>query len=158
MLAVTDKAQKVGHHELRSLARTGGRDGGADHLEAVDQVIADGASPGNPVSRGARHEIGAGELTVVRGGVRKLVVGHDDDDRKFLHSGHVHPLMETSRGSTPLADAGGADGSLLAPEALCHESAADGGDHRAKMADHGVVPLRGAAAVDIAVAPAHGAE
>ena len=110
------------------------------------------------VAEGAVREIIAGELAAVGGGIRELVVGHDHHQGQLFNGCLIQGLVERAGGGAAFAEGGHADHAGLTFHAAGKEHAIDHGNHRAEMADHGQETFAGVAAVDIAIAPAHGAE
>jgi hypothetical protein len=114
--------------------------------------------PGKAVARGALGQIFAGELARVGRGVRKLVVGHEHDQRQPLNAGLVHRLVKSAGRSAAVAEAGRPDRAREALHPAGEEDTVNHGDHGAEVADHGQYALGNPAAVNVAVAGAHGTE
>jgi hypothetical protein len=158
VFAVAAEAEQGGDDELRTVAGPGAIHRVADHFEAGGQIRAVHRIRFNAVARAPVGQVGAGELAAVRGGVGVLVVGHDEDEREFFDGGLVQRLVKRAGGGRPVAEARGADAAGNAFHPAGKKDPVHDGYHRAEVADHRQQPGLRAAAVDVAVAPAHGAE
>ncbi len=157
VLAVAGQAQELGDDHLRAVPRAGGGDGVGKGFEARAEVRAVHGMTREPVPGRAVEQVRAGELPHGGRGIRVLVVRHDDDHRQTFDGRHVHAFVERPGARAAVADAGRADDAVeLALQPPGQQRARHDADHRAQVADHGEQPFLRAAAVDVAVAGAHG--
>jgi hypothetical protein len=157
VFAVAAKPEEAGDDHLWAGAGAGALDGVAEDAEASGEVGAVDGVAGDAVTWGAVDEIAAGELVLIGGGIGVAVIGDDEDEGEFVDGGLVDGFVERAGGCGAVAEATGADGAMETFEASGEEDAIDNGGHGAEVTDHGEEPFARFAAVDVAVASAHGA-
>ena len=158
MFAMAAEAEQVCHDQLRAAAGAGTFDSAADRAQAIFEVGAVHNVALDAVTDGAIDEGCARELPGFGRGVGVLIVGDDQDQRKFFYSGLIDSLVTGAGAGAAFANRRGPDRAIFSFKAMSHERAVNDGNHCAEMADHWEIAVARFAAVDVAVAGAHGAE
>ena len=136
MFPVAAEAEQIGHDELRAVAGTGAGDRVADDIETRGQIIANHGMRLDAVAHGFIREVGTDKLAVIRRGISVLVVGNDQNERKFFHGRLIKRFVKRASGGRTFANTRHADESSDTFHAPRKQNPVDDGNHRTKVADH----------------------